>query len=637
MKKVSFRINILIYISIVYLIGMSAIIFYNGYTRKADEISDAIEGAHSMIERSGTIKSRIEHAFSTLKVLNMNIESTKSSIDRDIVNKMLYHIITQNPDFFGMCTLWEPQAFDGKDEMFVNKPGHDSTGRFIPYWSRRPDGSILLEPLINFDLEGDGDWYLIPKRTKKECLTNPYLYPVGDRQVLMVTVSVPILKDGAFEALTTVDFDLSFVNKDVLKFQRSVYDGRCNIELISANKVFVVNTADQSCVGKSVIKSGIQPDDLRFRALKERKEYTEVANDSLVVCSPLYFAKSPIPWLMRVSIPMSDVTSKSTAAKWNSILVGLLLFIFGQILVWAIATKLTQPLITIMGHINMIATGDLTQQMETKRKDEIGEVALAFNSMSQKLKEIMLDISESSLVVLKGSNQIATTAQTVAEGAALQASSAEEISASIEEIDANIHQNKENAQRTAQISLCTLNEMEAIDQKSKATKKAMEQIVSHISVINEIAQQTEILAINAGIEAAKAGIHGRGFAVVALEVRKLSDLSKKAATEINRISQKSMMMADESCRTIHNLLPSMKLMTELLDNIVEASTEQALGTAQIHTGLSQLSNIIQQNAVAAEEMNSNSEQLQRQSQELKADIAFFSTSFDKAEMDTALE
>ena len=99
----------------------------------------------------------------------------------------------------------------------------------------------------------------------------------------------------------------------------------------------------------------------------------------------------------------------------------------------------------------------------------------------------------------------------------------------------------------------------------------------------------------------------------------------------HQISQKSMMMADESCRTIQELLPNINQMCELLERIVDASTEQALGTAQIHTGVNQLSNVIQQNAVAAEEMNSNSERLQRQSEELKADIAYFSTSNDKAE------
>jgi methyl-accepting chemotaxis protein len=114
----------------------------------------------------------------------------------------------------GNYTAWEPDAFDGRDAEFVNTAGHDVTGCFVPYWNRGA-GSIAVEPLIDYTKEGAGDYYLIPVKSGKEKIIDPYVYPVGGRDVLMTSVVVPILVDGQARGMVGYDFDLGMIRSQL--------------------------------------------------------------------------------------------------------------------------------------------------------------------------------------------------------------------------------------------------------------------------------------------------------------------------------------------------------------------------------------------------------------------------------------
>ena len=127
-----------------------------------------------------------------------------SQLNRSQVNAMLKQVLVDNPQFVGVYTLWEPNAFDSKDAQYANTPGTDETRRFIPYWTRSGD-EIVLEPLVDYEVEGAGDYYLIPKRTKQDAIIDPYLYPIDGQDVLITSLVVPIVIDGQFYGIAGVD------------------------------------------------------------------------------------------------------------------------------------------------------------------------------------------------------------------------------------------------------------------------------------------------------------------------------------------------------------------------------------------------------------------------------------------------
>ncbi|MCC7576011.1 MAG: HAMP domain-containing protein, partial [Methanomethylovorans sp.] len=133
--------------------------------------------------------------------------SNYESSDRDEVNNMLYAILVTHPTLLGTYVAYEPNAFDGNDELYVNSRGHDATGRFIPYWNKMR-GAIELAPLLYYDTS---DYYQLPKKLQTDVLTEPYYY----EGVFMVSYASPVMKNGTFIGIGGVDVSLYYLD-DIL-------------------------------------------------------------------------------------------------------------------------------------------------------------------------------------------------------------------------------------------------------------------------------------------------------------------------------------------------------------------------------------------------------------------------------------
>ena len=158
--------------------------------------------------------------------------------------------------------------------------------------------------------------------------------------------------------------------------------------------------------------------------------------------------------------------------------------------------------------------------------------------------------------------------------------------------------------------------MEEVAQASEESMNAVQDIFSKINVVVEIAEKTDLLAINAAVEAARAGDEGRGFAVVAAEVRKLAERSQRAANEIVKLAERGMIKTEESANKLKAIVPEIHETSRLVDEIATASREQEAGANQINSAIQQLSMVTQQNASSAEEMASSSEEMASQASEL---------------------
>ncbi len=367
------------------------------------------------------------------------------------------------------------------------------------------------------------------------------------------------------------------------------------------------------------------------------------------------------------SIDATDLVADNAVSNLSSastiMIVGLLIALVVGIMIAVVITRsITLPIAKGVNLAEEIAKGDFNMRLNLDRGDEIGQLAVALDSMADSLarqaavaeeiakgnltvdvklasekdqlgkalqtmaaslREIISQIMSSADNVASGSQGMSSASEEMSQGATEQAASAEEASSSIEEMTANIRQNADNALQTEKIAVKAAKDAREGGAAVNATVAAMKEIAGKILIIEEIARQTNLLALNAAIEAARAGEHGKGFAVVASEVRKLAERSQVAAGEINQLSVSSVEVAEKAGNLLEAIVPNIQRTAELVQEIAAASREQDAGAEQIAKAIQQLDQVIQQNASASEEMASTAEELSSQSEQLQDVIGFF--------------
>jgi methyl-accepting chemotaxis protein len=293
-----------------------------------------------------------------------------------------------------------------------------------------------------------------------------------------------------------------------------------------------------------------------------------------------------------------------------------------------------KPMTNLIGRIRDIAEGDgdLTQRIEVKSKDEIGQLGTLMNTFIKKIHDVIFEVSQATGEVAAASTEIAASSEEIAAGMNEQSSQVTQVSAAIEEMSSSVI---EVAKKSADAANCatdsgkvaseggkvvteTIQGMEAISEAVSSSASSVaelgkrgEQIGQIISVINDIADQTNLLALNAAIEAARAGEHGRGFAVVADEVRKLADRTTKATEEIG-VSITAIQTETEQA------VQRMDAGTQQVQVGVDKATQAGQSLEQIVTGAQDVASMIQSIAAAAEEQSAAGEQVSRSIQQVGA-------------------
>lgn len=390
---------------------------------------------------------------------------------------------------------------------------------------------------------------------------------------------------------------------------------------------------------KTFVENGLQRALAAMRANDAEKAKTVLRGPLTLLFKPV---QEHMDNLIQLQMDVSKAEFEQSQARYSSSqIIAISAMALGLLVGTAIAIFLISGIMRALAEAlkiaNSVAEGDLTQRVEIRSNDELGQLLQALGAMNEKLVGIVTQVRYGTDTIATASSQIAAGNVDLSSRTEQQASSLEETASSMEELTSTVKQNADNA-RQANLLAITASSIaskggtvvaEVVDTMGSINDSA-KKIADIISVIDGIAFQTNILALNAAVEAARAGEQGRGFAVVATEVRSLAQRSAAVAKEIKTLISDSVDKVEAGSKLVaqagsamNEVVESVKRVSDIMAEISAASNEQSAGIEQVNQAVSQMDQVTQQNAALVEEAAAAAGSLQDQSSQLAKVVSTF--------------
>ncbi len=443
---------------------------------------------------AGQAGGRIEAAMGIARGLAQTFAGMrKYDANRPLANEILRQSLAANADLRAVWTVWEPDAFDGRDRQHRDRPGHDETGRYAPYWSRHDD-RIVLDVVKDYASGEAGAFYAATVREGREQVIEPVADATETGGTLVARMVVPVLEGDRPVGAVGIDLDLTGLIQEfaAMKIGEGGY-----ASLVSAAGNYLAHP-NFSRLGKPMLASDpwVKPYLGHFARGEGfmTESYSRTLDDQTYrLAAPFTVGRTATAWNVVVTRPEREVLAEAVALRNLVIVIACGSLAAVLAVVWWIARRIARP-----------------------------------------LREVASGLQRGAEQVAAASRQVSGSSQNLAQGANRQAASLEESSASLEEMNSMTKRNAENADaakrvagRTRAAAEAGAGDVAAMEKAMGAIKESADNIAAIIKTIDEIAFQTNILALNAAVEAARAGEAGQGFAVVAEEVRSLAQRSAR--------------------------------------------------------------------------------------------------------------
>ena len=554
------------------------------------------------------------------------------------------------PDLLGLYVVFLPDALDGRDGQFVDQAEHGSNdrGRFSLYWSQTSPGvlesetlpeSMLADTTRTANGSAYNRWLTCPLETGQACVLDPYFDEVNGRSLLMTSIAFALKVEGKVVGVIGLDIGLDKLQQLSLAGRQDLFDGNGQVSIVSPAGLLAGHSRDTAQLSKPAGQVfGAQGRELAA-AMAAGKPVERMQEGLLRVAQPFAPVPDAAPWSVLLELPEQVLHAPAVAlnqrldtrnreANLSSLLLGLAVALLGLLLVWLTARGVTRPILAVAARLKDIASGegDLTRRLDYTREDELGELTGWFNRFLDKLQPVIAQVKTSLLDARGTADQCAAIASQTSAGMQQQfrevdqvATASHEMSATAQDVAHSAAQAADAArgadQATREGLALVATTRQAIGQLATGMDAAMaevqqlehrsEQIGTVLDVIRAIAEQTNLLALNAAIEAARAGEAGRGFAVVADEVRSLARRTQESVEEIREVIEGLQQGTREVVDSMHGSQRQAQGSVAQVELTVPALQRIGEAVAVITDMNLQIASAAEEQSAVAEEVNRN--------------------------------